>query len=468
VGVSQLIEFAASLFDAAGQRGEALNEIDHGLAIAGDNPDVKVMLHGMRASLLAGLGRTKEAAMDLAEVRAHCTAAQHPFVRFHGDVDHVAVACRLLSEVDEAEAGRLLATATNGEADILFLLSWFVPYLFATGAAKRTHPWTRTLRVKAELVPHPWREADAMAFEIAESAARGAWSDEEPPALHSNWLAEWRLAVLALHAAVTRRSLSRVSGLLDGVAATLGRAGGMDLGGIEPFRACAESAADPSSATVTLEPPASVHLGNLPAVLAGAQAVATGGSPALAARWLDWSRSEIPVHIVTSCEWPVSVHRLQGGLAARAGDFRAARRYYDRAITWSKETGYPVEQGIAEVQAGETGAHGGILVHPSVWRATRSAGWQRLQELGIDPLPFAYEVPSALVVARSDRTPTALTPRELEVLAALAQGLSYRAVGDALGIRTPTVQTLAHRVYEKLDARGRHAAVQAAKALGIL
>ena len=54
-----------------------------------------------------------------------------------------------------------------------------------------------------------------------------------------------------------------------------------------------------------------------------------------------------------------------------------------------------------------------------------------------------------------------LSPRELEVLRLLAEGLTDREIGEALGISTRTVETHVGSVLRKLEARTRAAAVRA-------
>ncbi|GEL23848.1 DNA-binding response regulator [Pseudonocardia sulfidoxydans NBRC 16205] len=78
--------------------------------------------------------------------------------------------------------------------------------------------------------------------------------------------------------------------------------------------------------------------------------------------------------------------------------------------------------------------------------------------------------PVAARLARAVRTPPvpALTPREAEVLRAVAQGLSNPAVGRALGIGESTVKSHLLRIFEKLQVDDRTAAVTAALRLGIL
>jgi DNA-binding CsgD family transcriptional regulator len=56
-----------------------------------------------------------------------------------------------------------------------------------------------------------------------------------------------------------------------------------------------------------------------------------------------------------------------------------------------------------------------------------------------------------------------ITPRELEILEALAAGLSNREIAGRLNVSENTVKTHTSRVYDKLSARRRTQAVQRAK-----
>lgn len=75
----------------------------------------------------------------------------------------------------------------------------------------------------------------------------------------------------------------------------------------------------------------------------------------------------------------------------------------------------------------------------------------------------------ALIAAWSPEAPTPrradeLTPREREVLTLLADGLSNRAIGEALGISAHTVKFHVDGLLDKLSARSRtHAVVEAVR-----
>jgi DNA-binding NarL/FixJ family response regulator len=68
----------------------------------------------------------------------------------------------------------------------------------------------------------------------------------------------------------------------------------------------------------------------------------------------------------------------------------------------------------------------------------------------------------------SSASGAALTPREREVLALLAQGLANKMIAPRLGITEHTVKTHVAAVYEKLHARNRAEAVVAAARQGLL
>jgi len=61
-----------------------------------------------------------------------------------------------------------------------------------------------------------------------------------------------------------------------------------------------------------------------------------------------------------------------------------------------------------------------------------------------------------------------LTPRERDVIALLAEGLSNKAIGQRLGISLDTVKFHVGRLIDKLDATGRTDAVAHAARRGII
>lgn len=61
-----------------------------------------------------------------------------------------------------------------------------------------------------------------------------------------------------------------------------------------------------------------------------------------------------------------------------------------------------------------------------------------------------------------------LTPRELQILELIAEGLSNREIAGRLFVSENTVKTHSSRVFDKLNARRRTQAVQLAKEQGLI
>jgi DNA-binding NarL/FixJ family response regulator len=68
----------------------------------------------------------------------------------------------------------------------------------------------------------------------------------------------------------------------------------------------------------------------------------------------------------------------------------------------------------------------------------------------------------------SDDDPSGLTPREIESLRYLAQGLTYTEVAKAMGVALSTVQTNVRNIYRKLEASSKVEAVLKAQDAGLI
>ena len=91
-------------------------------------------------------------------------------------------------------------------------------------------------------------------------------------------------------------------------------------------------------------------------------------------------------------------------------------------------------------------ARGGVALNPTV-AVTLLENWCRLRQ----------------DLARSDaRIVRSLTPRESEVLAAMVEGLSTKAIARRLGVAYKTVENHKIRVFEKLQVRTHAQAVSVA------
>ena len=87
-------------------------------------------------------------------------------------------------------------------------------------------------------------------------------------------------------------------------------------------------------------------------------------------------------------------------------------------------------------------------------------------------VPVPVEVPARaaepFVVNSARQEQLGITQRELEILAAIAQGLSTREIAAKLYVSENTVKTHASRLFTKLNARRRTQAVQIAKDAGLI
>jgi DNA-binding CsgD family transcriptional regulator len=90
-----------------------------------------------------------------------------------------------------------------------------------------------------------------------------------------------------------------------------------------------------------------------------------------------------------------------------------------------------------------------------------------LRLVGPTEAPDAVVVPSTAVSASADGD-VPLTPRELEVLALLAEGASNKVIARRLGISVHTAKFHVASLLDKLDAVGRTDAVAHAARRGVI
>jgi two-component system, NarL family, response regulator LiaR len=85
-------------------------------------------------------------------------------------------------------------------------------------------------------------------------------------------------------------------------------------------------------------------------------------------------------------------------------------------------------------------------------------------------VPVEVRVPMGGPFERDEakREQLGITARELEILEAMAAGLSNREIAERLFVSENTVKTHAARLFEKLSARRRTQAVQLAKEAGLI
>jgi NarL family two-component system response regulator LiaR len=84
------------------------------------------------------------------------------------------------------------------------------------------------------------------------------------------------------------------------------------------------------------------------------------------------------------------------------------------------------------------------------------------------PPPARVLVNEPFTVDETRVTELGITPRELEILGLIADGLSNREIADKLCVSENTVKTHSSRVFGKLGAKRRTQAVQIGKASGLI
>lgn len=85
-----------------------------------------------------------------------------------------------------------------------------------------------------------------------------------------------------------------------------------------------------------------------------------------------------------------------------------------------------------------------------------------LDKQTFDRQAFLRTVREAMEASDADRVLDALTPREMEVLALLAQGMTNKGIAEALVISVNTVKRHLGSIYDKLDVHSRAAATAVA------
>ena len=84
------------------------------------------------------------------------------------------------------------------------------------------------------------------------------------------------------------------------------------------------------------------------------------------------------------------------------------------------------------------------------------------------PVEVRVRAPEPFVPDAARARQLGITPREMEILEAIAAGLSTREIAARLFVSENTVKTHARRLFDKLGARRRTQAVQIAKEAGLI
>jgi DNA-binding NarL/FixJ family response regulator len=118
----------------------------------------------------------------------------------------------------------------------------------------------------------------------------------------------------------------------------------------------------------------------------------------------------------------------------------------------------PDDSSLEEVVAAVEAAAAGLVIVPS----------EQVREL-VGPRPAVASARDfAGTPGRSESRRPALTPREREILAMLAEGLPNKSIASRLGISDHTVKTHLEAIFDKLGASSRAEAVARAVRSGLL
>ncbi len=124
-----------------------------------------------------------------------------------------------------------------------------------------------------------------------------------------------------------------------------------------------------------------------------------------------------------------------------------------RLVRVLSEPGYAIGLGVLFLIAG-------------LWVGARLWGGRVRQGARSDWSPT--EGASLIVLSQAPGLVEALTAREAEVLALLAEGLSNQQIADRLSVSLSTVKTHISNLYSKLGAERRTQALARARTLGLL
>jgi DNA-binding NarL/FixJ family response regulator len=152
-------------------------------------------------------------------------------------------------------------------------------------------------------------------------------------------------------------------------------------------------------------------------------------------------------------------------LAAAGGDHERARPLLEDAVDRFDRSGGPFDAARARIELATSLV---ALGRGDAARREAAAALDRLVELGAD---FEAGRARRLLDAstrRDDGSMPALTPREREVLALLAEGLTNREIATRLVVSEHTVHRHVTNILRKLDLPSRTAAAAHAARAGLL
>jgi len=134
------------------------------------------------------------------------------------------------------------------------------------------------------------------------------------------------------------------------------------------------------------------------------------------------------------------------------------------ALKWSEYRFLVIDHSI-EIYSGLIAA---TFAAVGIWLGLKLT--RKQERIVVKEVPVKVPVPMAEAFCPNEakREELAITPREMEILELIAQGLSNREIAEKLFVSENTVKTHSSRVFDKLGARRRTQAVQLGKEFGLL
>lgn len=133
------------------------------------------------------------------------------------------------------------------------------------------------------------------------------------------------------------------------------------------------------------------------------------------------------------------------------------------ALLKAIEYRYLVQEWSVEIYGGLVAA---VFSGFGIWLGLRLT--RPKETVVVREIPVPVPASAAFVLNEKKVEELGLTPRELEILALIAKGLSNREIAASIFVSENTVKTHSSRVFDKLGARRRTQAVQLGKELGLI
>jgi DNA-binding NarL/FixJ family response regulator len=174
-------------------------------------------------------------------------------------------------------------------------------------------------------------------------------------------------------------------------------------------------------------------------------------------------------------EAQAALHHVLGESAFAAGEGATAVTRFEQALAILSDLDLPFE--VAEVERRAAAAHGlagdrraAVDLYRHAYRAARRLGARGLaQSIAGEVAAIGEKIERRLGrLAAAGLAGDGLSPRELEVVRLVAEGLTSREVAQKLTLSPRTVEMHVHRILIKLDCRSRVDLTRRASELGLL